>query len=131
MKWLSFITQFKSQFLLPFTGCRKVLEKMSERSFAFLFLDLVTRQILAHHHIWCNMFFMHAWARWVFMNDSKAILPIVSSWLTFHSYMFLLTINLDLSTFNRDCLPLFLGHQTVAVYLSVEIPFWYSVTVYS
>ena len=29
MKRLSFITQFKIGFLLPFTGCRKVLEKMS------------------------------------------------------------------------------------------------------
>ena len=29
-KWkrLSFITQFKIEFLLPFTGCRKVLGKM-------------------------------------------------------------------------------------------------------
>ena len=30
MKKLSFITQFKIDFLLPFTGCRKVLGKMSE-----------------------------------------------------------------------------------------------------
>ena len=29
MKRLSFITQFKIGFLLPFTGCRKELEKMS------------------------------------------------------------------------------------------------------
>ena len=29
MKRLSFITQFKVEFLLPFTGCRKVLGKMS------------------------------------------------------------------------------------------------------
>ena len=28
MKRLSFITQFKIEFLLPFTGCRKVLGKM-------------------------------------------------------------------------------------------------------
>ena len=28
MKKLSFITQFKIDFLLPFTGCRKVLGKM-------------------------------------------------------------------------------------------------------
>ena len=28
MKRLSFITQFKIEFLLPFTGCRKVLAKM-------------------------------------------------------------------------------------------------------
>ena len=27
MKWLSFINQFKIEFLLPFTGCRKVLWK--------------------------------------------------------------------------------------------------------
>ena len=31
MKGLSFITQFKIEFLLPFTGCRKVLGKMPER----------------------------------------------------------------------------------------------------
>ena len=30
MKRLSFITQFKIQFLLLFTGCRKVLGKMPE-----------------------------------------------------------------------------------------------------
>ena len=30
MKRLSFITQFKIDFLLPFTGCRKVLGKMPE-----------------------------------------------------------------------------------------------------
>ena len=30
MKRLSFITQFKIEFLLPFTGCRKVLGKMSD-----------------------------------------------------------------------------------------------------
>ena len=30
MKRLSFITQFKMEFLLPFTGCRKVLGKMSD-----------------------------------------------------------------------------------------------------
>ena len=30
MKWLSFITQFKIEFLLHFTSCRKVLEKMPE-----------------------------------------------------------------------------------------------------
>ena len=30
MKRLSFITQFKTEFLLPFTGCRKVLGKMSD-----------------------------------------------------------------------------------------------------
>ena len=30
MKKLSFITQFKIEFLLPFTGCRKVLKKMPE-----------------------------------------------------------------------------------------------------
>ena len=30
MKRLSFITQFKIEFLLPFTGCRKVLGKMPE-----------------------------------------------------------------------------------------------------
>ena len=29
MKRLSLITQFKIEFLLPFTGCRKVLRKMS------------------------------------------------------------------------------------------------------
>ena len=29
MKGLSFIAQFKIDFLLPFTGCRKVLRKMS------------------------------------------------------------------------------------------------------
>ena len=29
MKRLSFITQFKIEFLLPFTDCRKVLGKMS------------------------------------------------------------------------------------------------------
>ena len=28
MKRLSFITQFKIEFILPFTGCRKVLGKM-------------------------------------------------------------------------------------------------------
>ena len=28
---LSFKTQFKIEFLLPFTGCRKVLEKMPEK----------------------------------------------------------------------------------------------------
>ena len=28
MKRLSFITQFRIEFLLPFTGCRKVLQKM-------------------------------------------------------------------------------------------------------
>ena len=28
MKKLSFITQFKIEFLLPFTGCRKMLGKM-------------------------------------------------------------------------------------------------------
>ena len=28
MKGLSFITQFKIEFLLPFTGCRKALGKM-------------------------------------------------------------------------------------------------------
>ena len=28
IKRLSFITQFKIEFLLPFTGCRKVLGKM-------------------------------------------------------------------------------------------------------
>ena len=27
-KRLNFMTQFKIEFLLPFTGCRKVLEKM-------------------------------------------------------------------------------------------------------
>ena len=32
MKRLSFITQFKIEFLLPFTGCRKVLGKMPLRS---------------------------------------------------------------------------------------------------
>ena len=32
VKWkrLSFITQFKIEFLLPFSGCRKVLGKMPE-----------------------------------------------------------------------------------------------------
>ena len=30
MKRLSFITQFKIEFLLPFTGCRKVLGKMPD-----------------------------------------------------------------------------------------------------
>ena len=32
VKWkrMSFITQFKIEFLLPFTGCRKVLEKMPD-----------------------------------------------------------------------------------------------------
>ena len=29
MTRLSFITQFKIEFLLPFTGCRKMLRKMS------------------------------------------------------------------------------------------------------
>ena len=28
MKRLRFITQFKIEFVLPFTGCRKALEKM-------------------------------------------------------------------------------------------------------
>ena len=28
MKRLSFITQFKTEFLLPFTGCRKLIGKM-------------------------------------------------------------------------------------------------------
>ena len=28
MKRLSFITQFKTKFLIPFNGCRKVLGKM-------------------------------------------------------------------------------------------------------
>ena len=32
MKRLSFINQFKIEFLLPFTGCRKVLGKMPESS---------------------------------------------------------------------------------------------------
>ena len=32
MKRLSFITQFKNQFLLLFTGCRKVLGKMPDLS---------------------------------------------------------------------------------------------------
>ena len=30
MKRLSFITQFKIEFLLPFNGCRKVLRKMRD-----------------------------------------------------------------------------------------------------
>ena len=30
MKRLSFITQFKIEFLLPFTDCRKVLRKIPE-----------------------------------------------------------------------------------------------------
>ena len=30
---LSFITQFKIEFLLPFTGCRKVLRKIPEITF--------------------------------------------------------------------------------------------------
>ena len=30
MKKLSFITQFKIEFLLPFTGCREVLGKMPD-----------------------------------------------------------------------------------------------------
>ena len=30
MKGLSFITQFKIELLLPFTGCRKVLGKMAD-----------------------------------------------------------------------------------------------------
>ena len=33
MKRLSFITQFKIEFLLPFNGCRKVLRKMPEHIF--------------------------------------------------------------------------------------------------
>ena len=31
LKRLNFITEFKIEFLLPFTGCRKVLRKMPER----------------------------------------------------------------------------------------------------
>ena len=30
MKRVNFITQFKNEFLLPFTGCRKVLGKMPD-----------------------------------------------------------------------------------------------------
>ena len=37
MKWLSFITQFKIEFLLLFTGCRKVLEKMPGQSYKYSF----------------------------------------------------------------------------------------------
>ena len=36
MKRLSFKTQFKIEFLLPFTGCRKVLEKIPEDSLSKL-----------------------------------------------------------------------------------------------
>ena len=34
MKRLSFITQFKIEFLLPFNGCRKVLGKMPAHKYA-------------------------------------------------------------------------------------------------
>ena len=34
-KRLSFITQFKIEFLLPLTGCRKVLGKMPENGISF------------------------------------------------------------------------------------------------
>ena len=33
MKKLGFITQFKIEFLLPFTGCRKMLGKVPVRNF--------------------------------------------------------------------------------------------------
>ena len=32
MKRLSSTTQFKTEFLQPFTGCRKMLEKMPEKN---------------------------------------------------------------------------------------------------
>ena len=38
MKRLSFITQFKIEFLPQFIGCRKVPGKMPERSFPFLYI---------------------------------------------------------------------------------------------
>ena len=42
MKRLSFITQFKIAFLLPFTGCRKVLGKMPLYRIlaAFIYVDM-------------------------------------------------------------------------------------------
>ena len=40
IKRLSFITQFKIEFLLPFTGCRKVLGKMlAEEQNIFPFVE--------------------------------------------------------------------------------------------
>ena len=38
MKRLSFITQFKIEFLLPFNGCRKVFGKMLDPSIFFKFI---------------------------------------------------------------------------------------------
>ena len=44
MKRLSFITQFKIEFLLPFTDCRKVLGKM---------FAIVVKKCFTYLHIWC------------------------------------------------------------------------------
>ena len=46
MKRLSFITQFKIEFLLPFTGCRKVLRKMPVCVFIIIFKN-ITHLVLA------------------------------------------------------------------------------------
>ena len=45
MKRLSFITQFKIEFSLPFIGCRKVLGKMPEATCFQKVLDFSLRKI--------------------------------------------------------------------------------------
>ena len=35
---LSFITQFKIEFLLPFTGCRKLLGKMPDKNVTYIYI---------------------------------------------------------------------------------------------
>ena len=58
MKRLSFITQFKIEFLLPFTSCRKVLGKMP---------DIIIIKNCNHANHCCNSFIMP-------LNEAKAYL---------------------------------------------------------
>ena len=47
MKRFSFITQFKTEFLLPFTGYRRMLGKMPDQVFLFYILKIPASKIFA------------------------------------------------------------------------------------
>ena len=64
MKWLSFITQLKIDFLLPITSCRKVLRKM------FVYEWFAIFKVIMHekqgNHIKINLKFVHLGLQKVF-----------------------------------------------------------------
>ena len=61
MKRLSFITQFKIEFLLPSTGCRKVLGKMPDlKTTAFLIMETKIPIVLLNYLSHFNKNFTHS-----------------------------------------------------------------------